>query len=75
MQGKEKRKGKYTCRSKTFQEKDVDQYFLRSEKIAHNLKWPLEYRTMQLESHFIGKARTVYTQLSAEIQQMGEVKI
>ena len=47
-----------------FQEKEVDKYFLHFEKVAENLKWPKEHRTLLLQSVVIGKAREIYTQLS-----------
>ena len=31
-----------------FQEKEVDKYFLHFEKVAENLKWPREHRTLLL---------------------------
>ena len=49
-----------------FQEKEVDKYFLHFEKVAENLKWPKEHRTLLLQSAVIGKAPEIYTQLSLE---------
>ena len=49
-----------------FQATEVDKYFLYSEKVAENLKWPKEHRTLLLHSVVIGKAREIYTQLSLE---------
>ena len=46
-----------------FQEKEVDKYFLHFEKVAENLNWPKEHRTLLLQSVLIGKAREIYTQL------------
>ena len=50
----------------SFQEKEVDKYFLHFEKVAENLKWPKEHWTLLLQSVVIGKAREIYTQLSLE---------
>ena len=50
----------------SFQEKEVDKYFLHFEKVAENLKWPKEQWTLLLQSVVISKAREVYTQLSLE---------
>ena len=50
----------------SFQEKEVDKYFLHFEKVAENLKWPREHWTLLLQSVVIGKAREIYTQLSLE---------
>ena len=49
-----------------FQEKEVDKYFLHFEKVAENLKWPIEHWTLILQSVVIGKAREIYIQLSLE---------
>ena len=49
-----------------FQEKEVDKYFLHSEKVAENLKWPKEHWTLLLRSVVIGKAREIYTHLCLE---------
>ena len=49
-----------------FQEKEVDKYFLHSEKVAENLNWPKEHWTLLLQSVLIGKAREIYTQLAIE---------
>ena len=40
-----------------FQEKEVDKYFLHFEKVAENLKWPNEHRTLLLQSVVIGLNR------------------
>ena len=40
----------------SFQEKEVDKYFLQIEKVAENLKWPKELWTLLLHSVIIGKA-------------------
>lgn len=50
----------------SFQEKDVDKYFLHFEKVAENLKWPKEFWTMILQSGLVGKARAIFTELSVE---------
>ena len=34
----------------SFQEKEVDKYFLHFEKVAENLKWPKEHSTLLLQS-------------------------
>ena len=50
----------------SFQEHEVDKFFLHFEKIAANLHWPSGARTMLLQSVLIGKAREVYSALSVE---------
>ena len=50
----------------TFQDKEVDKYFLHFEKVAENLNWPVEHWTLLLQSVLIGKARDIYTQLTVE---------
>ena len=50
----------------SFQEHEVDKFFLHFEKIAANLHWPSGVRTMLLQSVLIGKAREVYSALSVE---------
>ena len=50
-----------------FQEKEFDKYFLHFEKVAENLKWPKEHWTLLLQSVIIGKAREIYTQLTAQL--------
>ena len=50
----------------SFQEKEVDNYFMHFEKVAENLKWPEEHWTLLLQSVLVGKAREIYTQLSIE---------
>ena len=50
----------------SFQEKEVDKYFLHFEKVAENLKWPKEHWTLLLQSVIIGKAREIYTQLTVQ---------
>ena len=49
-----------------FQEQDVDKYFLHFEKVAENLKWPIELCLLLLQSVLIGKACEIYTKLSVE---------
>ena len=43
------------------QEKDVDQYFLYSEKIGKSVKWPKEYWCLVLQSLSVGKAGEIYS--------------
>ena len=50
-----------------FQEREVDKYFLHFEKVAHSCAWPKEHWTMLLQSVLTGKARDVYSELSAEL--------
>ena len=50
----------------SFQEKEVDKYFLHFEKVAENLTWPKEHWTLLLQSVIIWKAREMYTQLTVE---------
>lgn len=38
-----------------FQEKDVDKYFIRFEKVARNLNWPKELWSFLLQITFIRK--------------------
>ena len=52
-----------------FQEKEVDKYLLHFEKVAENLNWPKEHRTLLLQSVLIGKAREIYTQLGVSWSQ------
>ena len=49
-----------------FQEQEVDKFFLHFKKVAANLHWPNEARTMLLQSVLVGKAREVYSSLSVE---------
>ncbi|XP_064610779.1 RNA-binding protein 25-like [Liolophura sinensis] len=46
---------KYIRLVPSFQEKEVDKYFLHFEKIANSLKWPKEFWTMLLQSVLIVK--------------------
>ena len=50
-----------------FREQEVDKYFLHFEKVAKNCAWPKEHWTMLLQSVLTGKARDVYSELSAEL--------
>ena len=49
-----------------FQEQEVDKFFLHFEKVDANLHWPMDARTMLLQSVLVGKAREVYSSLSVE---------
>ena len=50
----------------SFQEKEIDKYFLHFEKVAEYIKWPIEHWTSLLQSVVIGKAREIYIQLCLE---------
>ena len=50
----------------SFQEREVDKYFLHFEKVATNCHWPKESWTMLLQSVLVGKAREIFSQLSVE---------
>ena len=50
----------------SFQEHEVEKFFLHFEKIAANLHWLSGARTMLLQTVLIGKAREVYSALSVE---------
>ena len=56
----------------SFQEDDVDMFFLHFEKLAANLNWPKDYWTILLQKAFVGKAREIFTQLSVEQSQKYE---
>ena len=56
----------------SFQEDDVDMFFLHFEKLATNLNWPKDYWTIQLQKAFVGKAREIFAQLSVEQSQKYE---
>ena len=56
----------------SFQEDDVDMFFLHFEKLATNLNWPKDYWTMLLQKAFVGKAREIFAQLSVEQSQKYE---
>ena len=62
----ERAKPKHIKLVPTFQEKEVDKYFLHFETVAENLTWPKADWTLLLQSVVIGKAREIYTQLSIE---------
>jgi hypothetical protein len=47
-----------------FQEKAVDEYFPKFEKVAENLKWPKKYWSTLLQSVLIEKAAQVYSSLA-----------
>ena len=49
-----------------FQETDVDTYFLNFEKMAKCLRWPKEYWITLLQKVLTGRAREIFTHLSAE---------
>ena len=49
-----------------FQEIDVDTYFLNFEKMAKCLRWPKEYWITLLQKVLTGRAREIFTHLSAE---------
>ena len=49
-----------------FQETDVDTYFLNFEKMAKYLRWPKEYWITLLQKVLTGRAREIFTHLSAE---------
>ena len=50
----------------SFQEDDVDMFFLHFEKLATNLNWPKDHWTILLQKAFVGKAREIFAQLSVE---------
>ena len=50
----------------SFQEDDVDMFFLHFEKLVTNLNWPKDYWTILLQKAFVGKAREIFAQLSVE---------
>jgi len=49
-----------------FWETEVNKYFLHSEKVASNLKWPEDHCALLPQSSLVGKAREVYSALSVE---------
>ena len=53
----------------SFQEDDVDMFFLYFEKLATNLNWPKDYWTILLQKAFVGKAREIFALLSVEQSQ------
>ena len=56
----------------SFQEDDVDMFFLHFEKLATNLNWPKDHWTILLLKAFVGKAREIFAQLSVEQSQKYE---
>ena len=57
----------------SFQEDDVDMFFLHFEKLAANLNWPKDHWTILLQKAlFVGKAREIFAQLSVEQSQKYE---
>ena len=56
----------------SFQEDNVDMFFLHFEKLATNLNWPRDYWTILLQKAFVGKAREIFAQLSVEQSQKYE---
>ena len=56
----------------SFQEDDVDMFFLHFEKLATNLNWPKDHWTILLQKAFVGKAREIFAQLSVEQSQKYE---
>ena len=56
----------------SFQEDDVDMFFLHFETLATNLNWPKDYLTILLQKAFVGKAREIFVQLSVELSQKYE---
>ena len=57
----------------SFQDSEVDKYFLHFEKVASSLEWPKEVWTLLLQSTLIGKAREVYSALSVDQSSNYEV--
>ena len=56
----------------SFQEDDVDMFFLHFEKLATKLNWPKDHWTILLQKAFVGKAREIFAQLSVEQSQKYE---
>ena len=56
----------------SFQEDDVDMFFLHFEKLATNLNWPKDHWTILLQKAFVGQAREIFAQLSVEQSQKYE---
>ena len=56
----------------SFQEDDVDMFFLHFEKLATNLNWPKDHWTILLQKAFVEKAREIFAQLSVEQSQKYE---
>ena len=56
----------------SFQEDDVDMFFLHFEKLATNLNWPKDHWTILLQKACVGKAREIFAQLSVGQSQRYE---
>ena len=56
----------------SFQEDDVDMFFLHFKKLATNLNWPKDHWTILLQKAFVGKAREIFAHLSVEQSQKYE---
>ena len=56
----------------SFQEDDVDMFFLHFEKLTTNLNWPKDHWTILLQKAFVGKAREIFAQLSVKQSQKYE---
>ena len=50
-----------------FDEKNVAEFFIAFEKIAHKLEWPEAMWTTLLQSRLLGKAQKVYVALKDDI--------
>ena len=50
----------------TFNEKEVDKYFLHFEKIAKSLEWPPDKWAFLLQTKLVGRAQEVFTSLPDE---------
>ena len=50
----------------SFQEEDVESFFLHFEKLAHQMVWPPNQWTLLLQSSLTGKAQQVYSSLSVD---------
>ena len=50
----------------SFEEDDVDSFFLHFEKVANSLKWPKEHWPALVQSVLTGKGRSTYLSLSLE---------
>ena len=53
----------------SFQESDVEEFFLGFEKVARQLQWPQEMWTTLIQCKFVGKAQRVYVSLSEEVSK------
>ncbi|XP_052832642.1 ATP-dependent RNA helicase DDX19A isoform X1 [Octopus bimaculoides] len=56
-----------------FSEEDIDKFFLHFERVAINLRWPVEHWTMLIQSVLKGRAQEVYLALSNEASLSYEV--